>query len=176
MNLEETLIRFICSFFFAIAILYGAFFYLKKNPGLLTFTKNRIPLKQSLQIESVLALEARKNLYVVRSGKERFLLATSLEGTQFLSRLHEEEPGLETESALPSSGTLEKDSTQPVSIESNSAAEVNQFKQQSFKFLPWLYQRFGDVIHLSQGSFHRLRLKESATGVLRREVTAQWNK
>lgn len=40
-----------------------------------------------LELESTLALEPNKNLYVLRSGNERFLLATTAEGTQLLSRL-----------------------------------------------------------------------------------------
>lgn len=71
----------------AIGLLYAAYWQIKKNPGLLTFSKNGISSKESLQVESFLALEARKNLYVIKAGNERFLLSTSPEGTQFLSRL-----------------------------------------------------------------------------------------
>ncbi|MBY0404748.1 MAG: hypothetical protein K2X66_12680 [Cyanobacteria bacterium] len=91
MDAGETIIRFIGSFLFVIALLYGAYFYLKKNPKLLNFSHSRVPSKKGLQIESVLHLEARKNIYVIKSGKERFMIATSLEGTQFLSKLEEEE-------------------------------------------------------------------------------------
>lgn len=92
MDTGEFLIRYLGSFIFAIAVIYALYFCLKKNPklltpNLLTLTGKRLPFKQSLQIESVLTLEARKNLYVVRAGNERFLLATSMEGTQFLSKL-----------------------------------------------------------------------------------------
>lgn len=79
----------------AIGMIYGVFWYLKKNPqGLMKLarmTKGKTPLsslnKQELAIESSLPLEIRKNLYVIRSGQERFLVATSAEGTQFLARL-----------------------------------------------------------------------------------------
>ncbi len=73
----------------AIGVIYGIFLYLKKNPnGLpLQFPKKSVHSQQTLRVESVLSLEARKNLYVVCSGQERFLIATSMEGTQLLSRL-----------------------------------------------------------------------------------------
>jgi hypothetical protein len=72
----------------AIGVIYAVYCYARKHSGTLFLgvKKNADP-KARLEIESVLALEARKNLYVVRSGHERFLVATSMEGTQFLSRL-----------------------------------------------------------------------------------------
>ena len=40
-----------------------------------------------LKIEKCLNLEPRKNLYVIKAGRERFLLATSGEGCQFMTKL-----------------------------------------------------------------------------------------
>jgi hypothetical protein len=72
----------------AIGVIYAVYCYARKHSGnLFLGMKKASDPKARLEIESVLALEARKNLYVVRSGHERFLVATSMEGTQFLSRL-----------------------------------------------------------------------------------------
>jgi flagellar biogenesis protein FliO len=72
----------------AIGVIYAVYCYARKHSGnLFLGVKKSANPKARLEIESVLALEARKNLYVVRSGHERFLVATSMEGTQFLSRL-----------------------------------------------------------------------------------------
>ena len=76
----------------AIGMIYAAYFYTRKHAGNLPgFIRRPGMPKQKLEIESVLALEPRKNLYVVRSGHERFLLSTSMDGTQFLSRLESAE-------------------------------------------------------------------------------------
>ena len=40
-----------------------------------------------LTVESYLNLEPRKNLYVVKAGKERFLISTDTEGSRFLTKL-----------------------------------------------------------------------------------------
>lgn len=74
----------------AIGLIYAAYFYTRKHgAGLLPFSRRSGAgrPRNKLAIESVLPLEPRKNLYVVRVGAERFLLSTSMEGTQFLSRL-----------------------------------------------------------------------------------------
>lgn len=80
----------------AIGAIYGVYWYLRKSgaSGMLPFAKKSVG-GQKLEIESMMPLEARKNLYVIRSGNERFLIATSVESTQFLSRL-ETTPGPET--------------------------------------------------------------------------------
>src|SRR5262249_42959742 len=87
-TLWQYLASFILYTLFAIGLIYLAYWYLRKNGGGLVPMGRKNgngPLK--LEVESTLVLEARKNLYVVRSGNERFLIATSMEGTQFLSRL-----------------------------------------------------------------------------------------
>ena len=96
MDTGEFLLRYLGSFIFAIGLIYALYYLIKKNPTLLSISKNRVPFKQGLQVESYLPLEARKNLYIVRAGQERFLLATSLEGTQFLSKLEKLESVEET--------------------------------------------------------------------------------
>lgn len=42
-----------------------------------------------LKVESRLNLEPRKNLYVVKAGKERFLVSTGAEGCQFMTKIEE---------------------------------------------------------------------------------------
>jgi len=43
-----------------------------------------------LSIESALALEPRKNIYVLKAGSERFLVSTNLDQTQLLTKLDSE--------------------------------------------------------------------------------------
>lgn len=87
----------------AIGVIYGLFLYFRKNPatlnglaslgtgGGLQFGKTPLQSQQrKLEVETVLALEPRKTLYIVRADQERFLIATSMEGTQFLAKLSEE--------------------------------------------------------------------------------------
>lgn len=96
MEIGEFLIRFLGSFLFAIAILYAVFFYLKRNPAAMQFVKKGPKDPNVLSVETMMALEPRKNLYIVKAGHERILISTSPEGTQFLSKL---EPVMETASA-----------------------------------------------------------------------------
>ena len=75
-----------------IGFLYAVYFYLKKNPGILTFSKTFVHSKTesnplALVIESRIALEPRKTVYVLRSGEERFLVSTAGEHTHLLSKL-----------------------------------------------------------------------------------------
>jgi len=87
----------------AIGVIYGLFLYFRKNPaslnslaalgnGGLQFGRNPLQSQQAkkLEVETILALEPRKTLYIVRADQERFLIATSMEGTQFLAKLSEE--------------------------------------------------------------------------------------
>lgn len=131
MDTVEFLIRYLGSFIFAIALIYALYFCLKKNPklltpNLLTLSGKRLPFKQSLEIESVLTLEARKNLYVVRAGNERFLLATSMEGTQFLSKL-EASPEAVSETVTETVSCLDSGSeTTPATPEKSEDATGNK--------------------------------------------------
>jgi hypothetical protein len=90
-----TLWHYLGSFIFytllAIGLIYGAYWYARKAPSgniLMGFGKkpddNAVP---KLTLESTLALEPRKTLYVVCSGNERFLIAASGETTQLVSKL-----------------------------------------------------------------------------------------
>jgi flagellar biogenesis protein FliO len=80
----------------AIGLIYGAYWVLRKRGGILpkTAQKPEGPLPTPLLIESTLALEPRKTLYVIKAGHERFLVASTLEQTQLLSKL-EAEPAAE---------------------------------------------------------------------------------
>lgn len=102
--------NFILYTLLAIGMIYGAYWLMHKHGGnLLNMTKKQNPhAPTKLEIESTLALEARKNLYVVKAGHERFLLATTMEGTQFLSKL--ENPALEADTVedIAPSGDLSK--------------------------------------------------------------------
>lgn len=140
MDMGELIIRFVGSFLFAIAVLYGAYFYLRKNPTALHFGKKGVPLKENLQVESVLPLEARKNLYVIKSGSERFLIATSLEGTQFLSKLEplaqtstvpQETPARPLETEQSEAGPTELPTQEPVDSHEESEPHVHPLSQQS---------------------------------------------
>ena len=99
MEIGEFLIRFLGSFLFAIAILYAIFFYLKRNPAAMQLVKKGPKDPTILSVETMMALEPRKNLYIVKAGHERILISTSPEGTQFLSKL---EPVMVADSAQQS--------------------------------------------------------------------------
>lgn len=96
----------------AIGVIYVMYYILKKNPQIMNagimrqqHAKSSIPLSISsllkspsgsgaatggnlpLTVESRLTLESNKSLYIVRAGVERFLVATSMEGTQTIARL-----------------------------------------------------------------------------------------
>lgn len=78
----------------AIGLIYGAYWFLRKQPNnWLTgtaFQKTGDAKKALLEVEANLALEPRKNLYVVRAGQDRFLISTTMEQTQCLAKLTEE--------------------------------------------------------------------------------------
>ncbi|MBY0450797.1 MAG: flagellar biosynthetic protein FliO [Cyanobacteria bacterium] len=84
----------------AIGVMYGAYFWIKSQgslpaglaaglpKGLTGLLKIQTPgVQNPIQIESRLSLELRKQLYIIRCGSERFLIATSNEGTQLISKL-----------------------------------------------------------------------------------------
>ncbi|MEW5821229.1 MAG: flagellar biosynthetic protein FliO [Cyanobacteriota bacterium] len=62
---------------------YVAAKYLINNTG---FKPNH-PQKDFLKIEQGLALENRKSIYMVKAGKQRFLVATTPENVSFLAEL-----------------------------------------------------------------------------------------
>ena len=57
------------------------------------FNVNSFGIKKShsLRVEDTLSLSARKTLYVIRNGKERFLIAADMDRTTLISRLEEGE-------------------------------------------------------------------------------------
>ncbi|MDX2085419.1 MAG: flagellar biosynthetic protein FliO [Candidatus Melainabacteria bacterium] len=97
-NNSHLLLQYATSMFIytgaVVGVLYLAYFYLRRNPrislGLKAMVTKQPPAPEvtGLRVESVMPLEMRKNLYVVRYGQERFLLATAGETTQCLSRLN----------------------------------------------------------------------------------------
>ncbi|MCD8377206.1 MAG: flagellar biosynthetic protein FliO [Candidatus Gastranaerophilales bacterium] len=60
--------------------------YVYKKFNVTSFSAKRT---NSLKIEDALSLSPRKNLYVVRNGKERFLIAADFERTTLISKLEE---------------------------------------------------------------------------------------
>lgn len=115
----------------AVGLIYAVFWYLKKN-GMngLPMVKKSIQSQQGrvapLSVESVLPLEARKNLYVVRSGDERFLIATTLEGTQFLSRLDNVSSLPETQPDSQSLVSAQENPAVGTSVVSTNSAECSE--------------------------------------------------
>ena len=74
----------------AIGCIYAAYCYFRKSPGGSMLPLGRKAEKadpNKLTLESVLPLEPRKTLYVVRSGPERFLISASGDDTALLSKL-----------------------------------------------------------------------------------------
>lgn len=86
------LTNFIVYFLAMIGIIILALFVYKKfNISNFSGTRNNI-----LNVEDTLCLTPRKTLYVIRSGKERFLIAGDTENTTLISKLedtsYEQEP------------------------------------------------------------------------------------
>lgn len=73
----------------AIGMIYAAYWYARRHSGGLLGlgAKSATNPASHLAIESSLTLDPRKSIHIVRAGHERFLIATTLEGTQLLSRL-----------------------------------------------------------------------------------------
>ncbi|MBO6272134.1 flagellar biosynthetic protein FliO [bacterium] len=63
-------------------IILALFVYKKFNVNSLGIKNNH-----SLKIEDALSLSARKTLYVIRNGSERFLIAADMERTTLISKL-----------------------------------------------------------------------------------------
>ncbi|MCM1264657.1 MAG: flagellar biosynthetic protein FliO [Candidatus Gastranaerophilales bacterium] len=60
--------------------------YVYKKFNVTSFTGRRT---SSLKIEDTLSLTPRKTLYVIRNGRERFLIAGDMERTTLISKLEE---------------------------------------------------------------------------------------
>lgn len=71
----------------AVGLIYGAYWYARRSSGLLSGGSNTVdPQVPTLQVESSLPLDPRNTVYVIRSGSERFLIASG-EETTLLSKL-----------------------------------------------------------------------------------------
>jgi len=53
-----------------------------------------------LKVECSLSLEPRKNLHVIKAGNERFLVATGVEGCQFMTKIEGKNIPLKTETSV----------------------------------------------------------------------------
>jgi flagellar biogenesis protein FliO len=72
-----------------VGAIYGVFWYSRKATGGASIGSNSTTggTQDPLILESTLPLEPNKTLYVIRTGAERFLLSSTAEGTQLLSKL-----------------------------------------------------------------------------------------
>jgi flagellar biogenesis protein FliO len=96
------LTNFILATLSVIGFLLLIYAYLKKNPSLLP-TGPSTPSNPSgtgLQVESALALEPRKNLYVIRYGSQRVLVSTTMDKIEYLTTLESEPDTTLCETAL----------------------------------------------------------------------------
>jgi flagellar biogenesis protein FliO len=77
-----------------IAVLYGVYWYIKKNPQLsgLPRVAKQTNTDRQIFIESTLSLEQRKRLYVVGYGRHRYLVASNVDNTEMLATLDTEAP------------------------------------------------------------------------------------
>lgn len=75
-----------------------------------------------LKVENSLNLSARKTIYVIKAGDEKFLVASDVDKTTFLAKLGEKQQvnGTEKVSILPRKSTLEGISIDDELLESNS--------------------------------------------------------
>ena len=69
-----------------IGAIFLALFVYKKC----SVNNSRVSASKFLEIEDCVSLGVRKQLYVVRAGSEKFLIASDAERTTFLSKLQEE--------------------------------------------------------------------------------------
>lgn len=65
-------------------IFLALFVYKKVSEGYNSTSKSKF-----LNVEESISLSPRKNLYVIRAGKERFLIASDMERTTLISKLDE---------------------------------------------------------------------------------------
>ncbi len=97
------LINFIVYTTAMIGIIFLAVLVYKK------FSYNNVSKSQFLNVEDCISLAPRKNLYVVRAGNERFLVASDAERTSLISKLGEgETPAKASVEELPSIVNINK--------------------------------------------------------------------
>jgi hypothetical protein len=125
-----------------VGILYGVYWYLKKSPLIAAKTPvapsaDPTPETPQLETESVLGLEPGKTLYVVRSGTERFLMATTADGIQLLSSLSTTSA---TISAPASTEASDTENTSATSEEETYQEEPEPTSEPAVE-IPWFTQR-----------------------------------
>ncbi len=96
------LINFIVYTMAMIGIIFLAVIVYKK------FSCNAASKSQFLNVEDCISLAPRKNLYVVRAGNERFLVASDAERTSLISKLGEGETPKASVEELPSIVNIHK--------------------------------------------------------------------
>lgn len=67
-----------------VGVIFLALFAYKK----FSVQNNRVSASKFLEIEDCVTIGVRKQLYVVRAGEEKFLIASDAERTTFLSKLN----------------------------------------------------------------------------------------
>ncbi len=72
-----------------IGVIFLALFVYKKC----SVNNSRVSTSKFLEVEDCVSLGVRKQLYVVRAGDEKFLIASDAERTTFLSKLNETKEG-----------------------------------------------------------------------------------
>lgn len=72
------------------------------------FSCNFVSKSQFLNVEDCISLAPRKNLYVVRAGKERFLVASDAERTSLIAKLADGETQTTSVEELPSIVNIHK--------------------------------------------------------------------
>lgn len=75
---------------FAIGLIYGAYWFLKRNPSNWLSGSAFQKSGKALEMEASLTLEPRKVLYIVRAGHERFLISSALEKMECMAKLESE--------------------------------------------------------------------------------------
>ena len=83
-----------------VGIIFLAVFVYKK------FSYTNVSKSKFLNVEDCISLAPRKNLYVVRAGKERFLVASDAERTSLISKLGEENTISSSVEELPNISVL----------------------------------------------------------------------
>lgn len=77
------------------AIFLALFVYKKFSP-----TNSKISASKFLEVEDCVSIGVRKQLYIVRAGNEKFLIASDAERTTFLSKLAANEESLKQKESL----------------------------------------------------------------------------
>lgn len=123
--LSHHLFNFVFATSVVIAFLYLVYLFIRQNPQLVGGLGAGPRLgaqggrQQGLRIESALSLDARKRLYVIREGQQRFLIATTMDKTELLATL--EPAGADADT---SPGDLRLSETLPQSPASPTSTDI----------------------------------------------------